>query len=49
MNISQQIKTSVNGDEYYTLQKSVDMIIPYIFRGGTRKYGVRSINPTASL
>lgn len=37
MNISHQIKTSLNGDEYYTLQKSVDMIIPYIFRGGYKK------------
>lgn len=31
---SEQIKTSVNGDEYYTLQNSVDMIVPYITRGG---------------
>jgi hypothetical protein len=31
---SEQIKTSVNGDEYYTLQNSVDMIVPYITGSG---------------
>lgn len=30
MSFSQQIKQSVNGDEYYTPQNAVDMIIPYI-------------------
>lgn len=34
MGFSQQVKQSINGDEYYTLQNSVDMIVPYIFRGG---------------
>ena len=36
MSFSQQVKTSINGDEYYTPQKSVDMIIPYIQRGGVQ-------------
>ena len=30
MSFSQQIKQSVNGDEYYTPQNAVDMIVPYI-------------------
>jgi hypothetical protein len=32
---SQQVKNVINGDEYYTLEKSVRMILPYIekFRG----------------
>lgn len=34
MNISEAIKTSINGDEYYTLKESVDMIIPYILGRG---------------
>lgn len=33
MSFSQQVKQSINGDEYYTSQKAVDMIIPYILRG----------------
>lgn len=33
MGFSQQVKTSINGDEYYTPQNAVDMIIPYIQRG----------------
>ncbi len=31
---SKNIKTSINGDEYYTPQNCVDMIMPYITRGG---------------
>lgn len=34
MGFSQQVKTSINGDEYYTPQNAVDMILPYIIRGG---------------
>lgn len=34
MGFSEQIKTSVNGDEYYTPQNAVDMILPYLARGG---------------
>lgn len=34
---SQQVKQSMNGDEYYTLQNAVDMIIPYVVRGGYKK------------
>lgn len=30
MSFSQQIKQSINGDEYYTPQNAVNMIIPYI-------------------
>lgn len=49
MNFSQQIKHS-NGDEYYSPQNVVDMIVPYILRGGgTEKYGVRLIRKKASL
>lgn len=36
-NISQAVKISINGDEYYTPQNAVDMIIPYILRGGYKK------------
>ena len=31
---SQQVKQSINGDEYYTPQNAVDMIVPYIVRSG---------------
>lgn len=34
MGFSQQIKSSINGDEYFTPQNSVDMIVPYIKQGG---------------
>ena len=33
-NYSQAVKQSINGDEYYTPQKAVDMIVPYVMRGG---------------
>lgn len=35
--ISIQIKKSINGDEYYSPQNVVDMIVPYILRGGVRE------------
>ena len=44
MSFSQQVKQSVNGDEYYTPQNAVDMIVPYILRGGTDLYGVHLIS-----
>ena len=34
MSPSQAIKQSINGDEYYSPQNTVDMIVPYILRGG---------------
>lgn len=34
MNLSQAVKQSINGDEYYSPQNAVDMIVPYILRGG---------------
>lgn len=34
MNNTQQVKQPLNGDEYYTPQNAVDMIVPYILRGG---------------
>lgn len=37
MNFSQQIKQDINGDEYYSPQNVVDMIVPYILRGGVQK------------
>lgn len=36
MIFSQQVKKSINGDEYYTPQNAVDMIIPYVLRGGVQ-------------
>lgn len=37
MKFSNQIKQSINGDEYYSPQNVVDMIVPYILRGGVQK------------
>lgn len=34
MSFSQQVKTSINGDEYYTPENAVNMILPYVLRGG---------------
>ena len=34
MSYSTQIKSSIHGDEYYTLESGVNMIVPYIYRGG---------------
>ena len=36
MGLSQQVKQSINGDEYYTQQDAVDMIVPYVVRGGVQ-------------
>lgn len=49
MGFLQQVKTSINGDEYYTQQDAVDMIVPYVVRGGTRQYGVRLTRQTVNL
>lgn len=49
MDFSQAVKQSINGDEYYTPQNAVDMIMPYIFRGGTRQFGVLLTRQTVSL
>lgn len=46
---SQQIKKSSGGDEYYSPQNVVDMIVPYIIGGGTERSGVRLIWLTADL
>ena len=46
---SQQVKTSINGDEYYTPQNAVNMIIPYILSRGIKQYGVRLIRQIVSL
>lgn len=37
MGLSQAVKVSIHGDEYYTPQKAVDMIVPYIVRGGYKR------------
>lgn len=34
MSFSQAVKTVINGDEYYSPQNVVNMILPYILRGG---------------
>ena len=49
MAYSDAIKKSIFGDEYYSPQNVVDMIVPYVLRGGTQKYGVRLIKQKASL
>ena len=49
MNISQAVKQSINGDEYYTQQNAVNMIVPYILRGGTKQFGVLLTKQTACL
>lgn len=36
MKFSQQVRQSVGGDEYYSPQNVVDMIVPHIIRGGYR-------------
>ena len=35
-NLSQAVKQSIHGDEYYSPQNVVDMIVPYINRGGVQ-------------
>lgn len=37
MNLSQAVKQSINGDEYYTQQEAVNMIVPYILQRGYKK------------
>ena len=37
MNYSESIKKSINGDEYYSPQNVVDMIVPYVLRKGYKK------------
>lgn len=37
---SNDIKVSQGGDEYYSPQNVVDMIVPYILRGGVELYMV---------
>ena len=49
MAFSQQVKQSIHGDEYYSPQNVVDMIVPYVIGGGTQKYGVLSTRPNQSL
>lgn len=45
-----KLKKSVSGDEYYSSVETVNMILPYIIRGGgTKKYGVHLIKMTATL
>lgn len=34
---SSAIKQSIGGDEYYSPQNVVDMIVPYVMRGGVQK------------
>lgn len=36
MNLNQAVMQSINGDEYYTQETAVNMIIPYILKGGYR-------------
>ena len=47
--LSVDIKNVIGGDEYYSPQNVVDMIVPYILKGGGKKYGVRSIKKRAYL
>ena len=45
-----QIKHSINGDEYYTPENAVNMILPYIQRGGgIKRFGVRLTKRKAIL
>lgn len=46
---SLQIKNIVNGDEYYSPQNVVDMIVPYILRGGGEQSGVRLTQKTVGM
>lgn len=49
MNFSTKIKQVIHGDEYYSPQNVVDMIVPYVLRGGGEASGVRLIRQKASL
>lgn len=42
MNFSQQIKHS-NTDEWYTARENVEIIVPYLIRGGAKKSYAPSI------
>ena len=46
---SSAVKQSIGGDEYYSPQNVVDMIVPYVMRGGGTRYGVHSTPPRAAL
>lgn len=49
MSFSQDIKQS-NTDEWYTTRESVELIVPYLLRGGaTTRYYARSIQKKASM
>ncbi len=37
MGFSQDIKQSIGGDEYYSPQNVVDMILPYVIESGYKK------------
>lgn len=49
MSYSQAVRTSINGDEYYTQEKAVNMIVPYIMRNEYKKFGVRLIKQIVNL
>ena len=49
MSFSQQVKQSINGDEYYTPENAVNMILPYILRGGIKQFGCLLISQKAIL
>ena len=43
-----QVRQSINGDEYYTPENAVNMILPYLQRGGgIKRFGVHSIKRKA--
>ena len=46
---SNDIKKSIMGDEYYSPQNVVDMIVPYVVGGATKRYGVLLTKTKASL
>ena len=47
MSFSQDIKQS-NTDEWYTTKESVELIVPYLLRGGTTIYCVHLIRNKVS-
>lgn len=48
MTFSMEIKKS-NTDEWYTPRECVELIVPYLLRGGTRKYFAPSTRKIASM
>lgn len=42
-----QVRQSINGDEYYTPENAVNMILPYIQKGDIKRFGVHSIKRKA--